>query len=99
MNRPIDLLHRQSQRVDELERLLTTSMSHSLSMRRAEADSLAKRIHSLDPRMTLKRGFVIVRRDHRIVSSVAGVGPGDTVSMTFHDGLADADVRSTKRKS
>ena len=46
----------------------------------------------LSPRRTVARGYAIVRAgdDGRVVASVAGVDPGDALSIEMRDGLLDA---------
>jgi exodeoxyribonuclease VII large subunit len=90
-NRPIDLLRRHSQRVDELDRAMAAGMSHRVALMKSHTDALGHRIRALDPQLTLKRGYTIVSRNDTIISSRATLQTDDAIEIRFHDGT----VRST----
>jgi exodeoxyribonuclease VII large subunit len=90
-NRPVDLLRQHSQRVDEVLRTLHRVADHAFALTEARQGSLDQRIRALDPRLALKRGYAIVRKQGAVVSSAAGVKRGDAVDVEFQDGT----VRST----
>ena len=85
-NRPVDLLRQFNQRLDEIQRLLGTAASHTLALTLAEYRSLHQRISALDPRLALKRGYTIVRKEGRIVGSRKPLQPDDPIEIEFHDG-------------
>lgn len=91
-NKPIDLLRGHSQRVDELERSLASVVSHTFSTLKARAGSLQRQLAALDPRMVLRRGFAIVRKGSRVVSSSTQLQQRDDIEVTFHDGTTTAKV-------
>jgi exodeoxyribonuclease VII large subunit len=91
LNRPVDLLARHSQHLDELDRSMSTSLSHLFQLTAASARGLTERLNSLDPRRVLKRGYAIVRKDGRITGKRKGIAVRDTVEIEFSDG----NVRST----
>jgi exodeoxyribonuclease VII large subunit len=91
-NTPIDLLRRHTQRVDELERTLTTALRHSMALTVARQTSLAQRLRALDPRSALKRGFAIVRKGGHIVSSRSGLGADDRLDIEFQDGTIRSKI-------
>jgi exodeoxyribonuclease VII large subunit len=90
-NRPIDLFRQHSQHLDENQRMLHRNMASYFSAREERARSLGLRLRALDPRLVLKRGFVIVRRDDAIIGSRGELHARDSVEMEFHDGR----IRST----
>ena len=90
-NRPIDLLHRYTQRVDELDRSMASGLSHRLALMKSNTGALHHRINALDPQLTLKRGYAIVSKDDMIVSSRTSVATDDAITIRFHDGT----IRST----
>ena len=91
LNRPVDLLARHSQHLDELTRSMSTSLSHLFDLTSARTRGFAERLHALDPRQVLKRGYAIVRKDGRIAGTRAGLKKHDPVEIEFTDGI----VRST----
>ncbi len=85
-NRPKDLLRESSQRVDELERTLATSFSHSFELAQQRRHTLEQRLETLSPRSVLGRGYTIVRRGGSIVTSSRTLKTGEIATIQFHDG-------------
>ena len=85
-NRPKDLLRESSQRVDELERNLASAFSHSITFSRQGHRTLEQRLESLSPHAVLSRGYTIIRKSGRVVTSVRGLNQGDVATIQFHDG-------------
>jgi exodeoxyribonuclease VII large subunit len=91
-NRPLDLLRQYSQRVDELERSMTSAMTHRFSILKARSESLRHQLVALDPTLVLRRGYAIVRKEGRVVSSRHALKSADEISITFHDGSVSSRV-------
>lgn len=91
-NKPLDLLRRHSQRLDELDRTLAKSIGHNVALLKSRTDALDHRIRALDPQMTLKRGYAIVSRNDTIISSRALLHAEDAIDIRFHDGIARSIV-------
>jgi exodeoxyribonuclease VII large subunit len=92
-NRPYDLLRSFSQRVDELDRQLKSSMVHRFDITRTQAISLHKRLESLNPAHVLNRGYAIVYDGEKILQSKRETmerGKGD---IRFKDGRVGFTVR------
>jgi exodeoxyribonuclease VII large subunit len=90
-NRPVDLLRQHSQHADETLRALHRVAAHAFALTAARQSSLDQRLRALDPRLALRRGYAIVRKDGTIVSSLGQVHARDSVDLEFQDGR----VRST----
>ena len=91
-NRPKDLVREFSQRVDELERSLGISYAHNAQIVHQKYDSLQQQLQALNPGGVLKRGYAIVRKEGRIVSSAGLLGYGDEADIQFHDGTVGVKV-------
>ena len=85
-NRPKDLVRESAQRVDELERNLTTRFSHHLQLIHQRHRTLQHRLEALSPRAVLRRGYALVRKRGVLVVSARRLTPGDEASIQFHDG-------------
>jgi len=92
LNRPVDLLHRHSQHVDELNRSMSTAVTHRSALAETRARALIDRLAALDPQRVLRRGYAIVRREGTVVASCTDVRPRDRVDITFHDGAVSSIV-------
>lgn len=91
-NRPKDLVRELSQRVDELERNLRISFEHTAQIIHQKYISLQLQLQALNPSGVLKRGYAIVRKDGRIVSSANLLGNGDEADIQFHNGTIGVKV-------
>jgi exodeoxyribonuclease VII large subunit len=91
-NRPLDLLRQTSQRVDELHRGMTSAINHRIALSRTVVASLDQRIKGLNPAMVLRRGYAMVLKNDRIVSSRRSLKQDDTVELRFHDGSVHSVV-------
>jgi exodeoxyribonuclease VII large subunit len=90
-NRPVDILSQHSQHLDEVLRALHRIAGHAFTLTSSRQGSLEQRLMALDPRLALKRGFAIIRKEGSIVSSAGHVHARDAIDIEFQDGT----VRST----
>ncbi|MFI5253647.1 MAG: exodeoxyribonuclease VII large subunit [Bacteroidota bacterium] len=95
-NRPLDTLRQQTQRHDELRRVLTTVLTHRYTMDEQKLHSLQQRIASLSPDGVLKRGYTMVMKGNRIISDKAALEENDPITVRFHDGTIPATVNKIK---
>jgi exodeoxyribonuclease VII large subunit len=85
-------LGRPRQRVDELDRRGSRAVAALL---RQDADRLKRcqaQLRALDPQATLNRGFAVVHKAGKVVSSVAQVAGGDGLVVKVADGGFTARV-------
>jgi exodeoxyribonuclease VII large subunit len=92
-NRPIDLLRQLSQQTDELRRTLIRVMMNRVALAREQWSSLEKRITSVNPRIILRRGYVMIRREGEIIGSADQLKKSDLINLDFHDGQVPAVVQ------
>lgn len=91
-NKPIDLLRQHSQRVDELDRGLSSAITHRLALLKSSTISLGYRIAALDPHLVLKRGYTMVYKGGDVISSSIRLRHDDEVDIKFADGLVPSKV-------
>lgn len=73
---------------------LKLAFSSKISMMESRVQILETRIRSADPRNILRRGYVLVLdREGRVARNASGMKPGDKVSLMYHDGTLECDVR------
>ncbi len=85
-NKPRDLIRQSSQRIDELERNLHLAMGHCHTMTDGRHRSLSQRLNALSPQGVLLRGYSIVRKEGKVVTTALTLQEGDRASIQFHDG-------------
>ncbi|HLP16785.1 MAG TPA: exodeoxyribonuclease VII large subunit [Bacteroidota bacterium] len=95
-NKPVDVLRQRMQYIDDLERRCTASLTHRLALLSQSAGSMSARMLALDPRLALKRGYAVVRRNGSLVSSTRAILPDDLITVEMADGEADAVVRHVR---
>ena len=91
---------RYRQRLDDLERRVLRAVA---SRERERRDVLARcraQLVALDPQATLDRGYAVVHKGGRVVSSIAGVSSGDALVIKVSDGgfPARVDAPGSKRR-
>jgi exodeoxyribonuclease VII large subunit len=91
-NRPKDLLLQYSQRIDEIERSLTSLASRMLERSQGELTALTQTLEALGPGNVLKRGYVIVMKEGKLVMRARGLDEGDKTELRFHDGSRNARI-------
>jgi exodeoxyribonuclease VII large subunit len=91
-NKPIDHLRQFSQRIDELDRVMASALSHRVALARSRSEALQHRITALNPQMVLRRGYCIVHKDHSIVGSSKSLRSRDAIAIEFHDGVVQSTV-------
>ncbi len=96
-NRPRDLVREFSQRVDEIDRSLGISFNHIVQTIHQRYDALRNQLQALNPQGVLKRGYSIVRKDSRIISSERFLHHGDEAEIQFHDGTVGVRVEKGRQ--
>lgn len=91
-NQPRELVRQHSQQVDEVDRRLRELVRHRFELLRGKAEELQKRMESMNPELVLRRGYVLVYRDGKLISSVKRLKVNELVKMKFHDGVAESRV-------
>jgi exodeoxyribonuclease VII large subunit len=81
------------QQVDLLLDRATRNVRHQLVVQQQQVKNLTGRLAALDPLATLSRGYAIVQKGDRLISSASQVSPGDDIVIRLHDGEIDAEVR------
>lgn len=96
-NKPIDLIRQKSQQLDELNRLLSDTVSHSISIFALKTESMKYRIESLNPKLVMKRGYTIVRQKNIIVSKLKELSVNSNALIEFADGSAESIIKSKSK--
>ena len=85
-NKPRDLIRHSAQRVDELERTLQLTMSHLHEMTNGRHRALSQRLQALSPEGVLQRGYAMVRKEGKVITTAKNLREGDRANIQFHDG-------------
>ncbi|MBU7007659.1 exodeoxyribonuclease VII large subunit [Phosphitispora fastidiosa] len=97
MKRPQDKIYRMMQDLDQVTRRMAQAAKLNLTGKKSCLALQVSRLDDLSPLATMKRGYSICRDPGgRVVNSVNGVRPGDTVEVIVTDGSADCVVKNIK---
>ena len=90
---PLRRVQTERQRVDELGRRIQAAQVHRLEMSKARLTGLENRLGTLSPLAVLGRGYAVVTRAGRVVTSHSQVKAGDDLQVRVQDGEFDAQVK------
>jgi exodeoxyribonuclease VII large subunit len=86
------------QRLDELERRGLAAVTSANRERQALLRRSGASLNALDPQATLDRGYAVVHKGGRVVSSIATVATGDDLVIKVSDGGFPARVGAAGQK-
>lgn len=95
-NRPFDRLRQQSQRFDELQRLLGRAAQQQVTLSHQRIASLHGRLAALNPDAVIGRGYAVVFKNSVLVTRAQELAQGDSVEIKFHDGRRPAVIEAFK---
>lgn len=78
--------------VETLQQRLLAAERQSLGLARQRLSSLERLLASFDPSATLKRGYAIVRREDRVITSAASAKTGDHLMVQLAEGSLKTTV-------
>ncbi len=93
-NKPFDMIRQFSQHSDELRQTIYRTVSHRLILTQQQCSSLEKRMASLHPDKVLERGYTMIMRENRVISSSQKLHARDEITVRFKDGNVAASVGS-----
>ncbi len=89
-----------SQHLDELNGILSRNIIYRMGLTKENLVHLSAHLHSLNPSQVLKRGYAMVTgQNGRMLTSIRGVTPGQTITVRIQDGKMQASVTRTEPDS
>ncbi len=91
---PLDSIMQLQQRVDQLDRRLSSSMQHRFSLEEREIRSLAERLEAVSPLGILSRGYSLTTRpnDLKPIDDAAHLKAGETIITRMRRGKVTSRV-------
>lgn len=96
--KPQDMIYQKIQRLDELQRNISVTMSHYLKLFRSNTDHLQKQLHAMNPTAILNRGYSICYKNGEVVKDAAQLRIDDMVDIKLAKGRFGAEVKNTGEK-
>jgi exodeoxyribonuclease VII large subunit len=92
MKKPEDLVHQYIQRIDELSLRLSNSYSTQITGLRQHIRQYNAQLISLNPQNIINRGYALVYRHNKILTTVKPVDIGDQILIKLKDGSLNSKV-------
>lgn len=92
MKNPYFSITIKGQEVDLLENRMIKSFERIYSQSNASFLKVASKLNSLSPTNVLLRGYSVVYKDDKIISSKDDVSIGDEIKLNFSDGVRKAEI-------
>lgn len=84
-------------KIDQLASLLKQASKYSLKELNESVLHMEQLVRLADPASVLKRGYVIIKKDGKVTTSLKDIKLGEEVSLEYHDGKATAQITKTKK--
>ena len=81
------------QRLDDLAHRATLAVTHSLGNARSRLTGVELQLSALSPQRVLDRGYAIVLREERVITSTQQVSAGDAITVRVSDGTFEATTQ------
>ena len=91
-----NLIAAQRTRLERAVERMAESVSRVMQREQQSLLMLGEKAALLSPMNTLQRGYSLVLKDDKCVTAASQLQPGDSVTMQFADGTADAVVANVK---
>lgn len=92
--KPEDFIFQKIQRVDDLQKFISMSLSHSLELKTQNLQRLKEQVGALNPQAILSRGYSICSKGGVIVKNVDQLKMQDIVDVKLAQGQFSSQVRS-----
>jgi exodeoxyribonuclease VII large subunit len=89
---PLRRVQTDRQRLDELSRRGNAAQAHRFELTAVRLKGLDNRLTALNPMAVLQRGYAVVTKNRRVVTSKSQVQDGDALRVRLQDGEFDARV-------
>jgi len=87
-----NLVNNNSNKMIIINNNLVNSMSHLLTNNTNRYNNLIQKLEALNPILTLKRGYAIVKYDNKAIESIKKIKKDDIINIELQDGNIEAKV-------
>ncbi len=96
LKHPGQRLEQQMQTFDQLEQRLTYAIGQQIQQRQERLQLISRHLDAVSPLNTLKRGYAIVTKDHKLVTQAQQVKIEDPLTVRLAKGTLQCVVASTR---
>lgn len=95
--KPTEIIKNHKLYLSQLDSSLRQASKYNLKKLNDSLLHIEQIVHLADPVSILKRGYVLIKKDGIVSTSIDQLTNGDEVSLTFFDGKADAKIINKKK--
>lgn len=92
-------IRRYKERIEALKRLLTSQVTSQYESQLARFEKAQDALLSLDTSRIIARGYAIVQKGDKVISSVTEVAKGEQLSVQLKDGQLEVEVKNAKKEN
>lgn len=93
---PDVLLKKKQDELTHLKQMMHTYMKRSFDMKQYQFDILKQSLHQLSPLTVMEKGYGLVLKNDRVITSIHDVERHDQLTIKLKDGSIDASVTNKK---
>lgn len=92
-------IRRYKERIEALKRLLTSQVTSQYESQLARFEKAQDALLSLDTSRIIARGYAMVQKGGKVISSVTEVAKGEQLSVQLKDGQLEVEVKNAKKEN
>lgn len=94
--RPFDFINQYLQQIDDLMSRSSRAISSYLKLKRGELEIINAKLHSIDPKAVLNRGYSIAMNKGKIIKTINDVKINDLINIIIQKGEIKSKVMGVK---
>lgn len=95
---PINIVIPYRERLDEAFKNINSSVGSFIDNNRRALSEKALRLDAMSPLKVLSRGYTIAESSEKTLTSIRELHKGDNITLTFHNGSAQCEVKNTTER-
>lgn len=80
-------------------RELSNGIKNYLNIHNNKYNNIINKLEALNPLLTLKRGYVIIKKDEKVINSIKNMKKDDVVTLNLHNGKATSKIIDIKEEN
>lgn len=92
-------IRRYKERIEALKRLLTSQVTSQYESQLARFEKAQDALLSLDTSRIIARGYAMMQKGDKVISSVTEVAKGEQLSVQLKDGQLEVEVKNAKKEN
>lgn len=92
-------IRRYKERIEALKRLLASQVTSQYESQLARFEKAQDALLSLDTSRIIARGYAMVQKGDKVISSVTEVAKGEQLSVQLKDGQLEVEVKNAKKEN